>query len=472
MRQDSRRFAVTLSVVGLLVSVFAGMHVRAELPFTIELKPSTWSGSAPLPELQSFASATTPDGKWLLMCGRTEGLHGFAGTGGSSSPKENFALTVMNHFVYVVDPAARKVWYRSVWHLAPDLAPTLLLTNPENVQVGNKLIIVGGYGYTANEKGMLTQPLLTVVDVKETVAAVMDPDKPIGNAIRQAAPDVFFSVTGGELLHNDGTYYLVFGQNFGGFYTPLTNGKYTFEVRSFQLEDNPSGIPKVIAKSRTGESSQEQFRRRDLNVVPAVRPSGQWGLTVYGGVFTKSFGVWMSPVYADPTGNGVTLTLDDTGFKQQMCQYATANLPIYDSIDKSMYTVLFGGISLVSYNTRLRRFQADAGIPFIDQVSCIHRDARGKSVEYLVTNDSGAPLVFPGLLGAESKLIPTSAARSLFTNECLDLGRLSGRTLVGYIFGGIEADKPNHGTTYASDQLFEVYVTPDPSPGIRVVVSE
>ncbi len=471
MRQDSRRFAVTLSVIGLLVSVFPGIHVRAELPFTIELQASTWSGSAPLPELQSFAFATTPNGKWLLICGRTEGLHGFAGTGGSSSPKENFALTAMNYFVYVVDPAAGKVWYRDLNQMAPDYAPGLLLTNPQSVQVGNKLIIVGGYGYTENHKGMLTQPLLTVVDVDETVAAVID-HKPIGNAIRQAAPDVFFQVAGGELLHNADTFYLVFGQNFGGFYTPLTNGKYTFEVRSFQLEDDPSGKPKVTGKTRTGSSSQEQFRRRDLNVVPAVRPSGEWGLTVYGGVFTKSFGAWQTPVYGDPSVNGVTLALDDTGFKQQMCQYATSSLPIFDSSDKSMYTVFFGGISLVSYHTGTGRFNTDSAIPFIDQVSCIHRDAGGNSEEYLVTDDRGVPVVFPGLFGAESRLIPTSAARSLFTNECLDLRGLTGRTLVGYIFGGIQAEQPNHGPTFASDKLFEVYVSPDPSPGIPVVLSE
>ena len=78
-----------------------------------------------------------------------------------------------------------------------------------------------------------------------------------GESIRQTKPNVLFEVSGGELLQQNGIFYLVFGQNFGGFYTPETNGKYTFQARWFQLDTNASPI--VVKASGSAGSSHHQM---------------------------------------------------------------------------------------------------------------------------------------------------------------------------------------------------------------------
>ena len=466
----------TLRLV-LFVSVFAAALLRAnantrgaDLPFTVELVPAAWNDAATLPRLQAYACATGSDGRWLLMCGRTAGLHGFAGTSGTAPLSGNFAYAAMNPYAFVVDPADGKVSQRLLHELvAPEIASTLMVTNPQFTQAAKQLVICGGYGYTANQKGMLTQPLATVVDVDATIAAIVNGTTAPAGAIHQTKPNVLFEVAGGELLQRNGTFYLVFGQNFGGFYTPDTNGAYTFQTRWFQLDTGANPVA-VKTSGSVGGPETPQFRRRDLNVVPALRPDGSWGITVYGGVFTPDNGGWQQPVYIDPAADGAKMTLDATPFRQQMNQYAAATLAAYDSNDKSMYTVIFGGVGLVSYNPLLKRFNSDSELPFVNQVSCIRRDVSAVSAEFLLLTTNGQPLAYPNLQGPEAKLLPSIQSQDCFKDEILDLRGIQGRRLIGYIFGGIASDKPNRGKTTATNTVFEVYVTPMPGPALPVVL--
>jgi hypothetical protein len=441
----------------------------AEVPFRLELAPPAWSKDSALPQLQAYACATGSDGRWLLMCGRTAGLHGFAGTSGTAPLNGNFAYAAMNPYAYVVDPTTGKVTQRLLQELVPtDLASTLMVTNPQFTQAGKNLIVCGGYGYTANQKGMLTQPLATVIDVDATIAAIVN-GTTAGKSIRQTKTNALFQVAGGELLQKNDTFYLVFGQNFGGFYTPDTNGDYTFETRWFQLDTSTDPVD-VKASGRAGGPGTSEFRRRDLNVVPALRSDGTWGISVYGGVFTKANGVWQQPVYIDPTPNGVKMTLDTSGFQQKMNQYAAASLVACDSKDKSMYTVIFGGIGLVSYNPSLKKFFSDSEIPFVDQVSCVRRDNSGASAEFLLMTSDSQPLTYPNLQGPEAKLLPALKSRDFYKEGILDLRKVQDRSLVGYIFGGIATTKPNRGKTTATNTVFEVYLTPQPAPALPVAL--
>jgi hypothetical protein len=99
-----------------------------------------------------------------------------------------------------------------------------------------------------------------------------------------------------------------------------------------------------------GAGPDSPFHRRDLNVVDAIRPDGSRGITVYGGVFTKTAGPWVNPVYIDQDPKGkITLTLDQK-FEQKVSQYDCPHLLMYDPATRTMFTTLFGGISFYYYN--------------------------------------------------------------------------------------------------------------------------
>jgi len=71
----------------------------------------------------------------------------------------------------------------------------------------------------------------------------------------------------------------------------------------------------------------------------------------------------------------------------------------------------------------------------------------------------------PSLLGTNAAYVPNPDVPA-YDNGVIDLRQLGGRTLVGYMAGGIEASQPNAGwmmqSSIASDRMLGVYVTPLP----------
>ena len=175
------------------------------------------------------------------------------------------------------------------------MAEALTVTGAQFVQVKDKLYITGGYGLSSDASFMLTYRQLTVVDVDATVDAVLS-GAPVGDHIRQTVPDEYLRVTGGELEYLDGTFLLVFGQSFDFAYTPGTAGRYTHQVRPFQVIDDGKSVTIVKGTPAGAPASDPEFRRRDLNVVPVIHPDGRRGFTVFGGVFTPHGGPWSRPI--------------------------------------------------------------------------------------------------------------------------------------------------------------------------------
>ena len=227
---------LALVLVGFVVALSPPAPARADgLPFTVAVKDTGWAG----PPLQGYAVARVSDGRRLLLCGRTEGLHGQHRKGQPPGLRGNF--TGFNDRMYVVDLAARRVDSRQLTDLVPpDVVPSLQVTNPGFVQVGDRLYVAGGFGFTPDSASMLTYARLTVIDVSAAAQAVAA-GAPLGGALRQSAPNELFQVAGGELEHIGDRFYLVFGQVFAGFYTPKSNGAYTCEVRSFRVDDPGRG---------------------------------------------------------------------------------------------------------------------------------------------------------------------------------------------------------------------------------------
>lgn len=435
------------------------------VPFAIEFQPVQWApphGSPNvLPKLQSFAVGVTSNGLWVLMCGRTAGLHGFAeGASSDDPPSSNFPLRELNDRVYVVDLKSQNVWSADLQRLFGDLANSLRVTNPQSCQVGSHLIVVGGYGYTTSGRAMSTKDTLTRIDLDQLAKAVINPSEPVGRLAQQAAHQRL-QVAGGVLLHDSGVFYLAYGQNFAGFYTPTTNGVYTHEVRTFQLKETGGQLElaDVRAYPPPSDELKDEFRRRDLNVAPVLRGQGlTWGMSVLGGVFTRDTNsVFTHPIQVQPTAQGVSLTVS-TQDEQLMSQYETASVSLWS--EGTNYTVLMGGISLVYYDARRNVFARDDHIPFIDQVSCVAQND-DTFLEYLMikpeTQDT--PVTLPARMGAEAHYV-SALSGDLIDRGVIRLDLLSGRTLVGRIFGGIVAEEANGGPTDATDAIIEVWITP------------
>jgi hypothetical protein len=153
-----------LQVTVMLIFLFSVNFVKADSdPYSVELEQID---IADAPAIQSFAFAQS-EGKWLFIGGRINGLHGFSAS--NSFPKQ-----FSNKFIYVIDPVTHQVWSRNIFLDLPfAVADQLRSTNMQYTQVGNKLYYLGGYGYDSTSNSLLTFPLLKVIDISETINAVM-----------------------------------------------------------------------------------------------------------------------------------------------------------------------------------------------------------------------------------------------------------------------------------------------------------
>jgi hypothetical protein len=266
----------------------------------------------------------------------------------------------------------------------------------------------------------------------------------------------------------------VFGQSFSGNYNPNKDGSYTNQVRSFDIVDNGTSLS--IA-NLTSTPADDDYRRRDLNVFPVLRPGAgnqlEEGLTVLSGVFTPSFGAWTVPVEIDSSGNP---TMDDPAapgtFKQGYNGYHSAKLGLFSEAANSMHEVLFGGISLQYMNTQTMQSETDHDLPFINDITSVMIDAAGNYNQHwlgqfpVINDTEGKRLRF----GANAEFF-LAAGLPTFDNGIIKLDELAGPTVLGYIFGGLMANGPHTRSgdppaiSSASNLIFTVVYTPVPEPG-------
>jgi hypothetical protein len=442
------------------------------LPYNIGVQAYDF-GSADLPTLQSFAAGEY-DGKWVLIAGRTNGLHGF-----TNSSAQNFPASAQNNDVWVIDPVNKQSWHRSLVSdstISAQMLAELTPTNTEFSQLGDRLYMVGGYGVRGTGTGFTTQNALTAIDLPGMIDWVMTGNGTASSHIRQAH-DPTFQVTGGDLYPLNGHMQLVFGQNFLGGYTPATEGAYTQQIRSFDIVDNGTTLSFANAASTTPSAN---YRRRDLNVFPTVaRASGGTltnGLVALSGVFTTTNGAWTVPVQIDSNGNPSMAdpTLATT-FKQGMNNYNSAKLGLFSESTNQMQEVLFGGISLTDFNRSTNTFVQDNNLPFINQITSVVIDQNGNYSQHLlgefpqILDQSGNQLRF----GAEAEFFLAPGVPT-YDNGVIKLDALTKPTVLGYIFGGLFANAPNTqgvagAVSGASNQIFEVDYSPVSEPATMIL---
>ena len=423
---------------------------EASLPFSIQIEVADFS----LPTgIQAYASANYK-GKWLLLAGRTNGLHGF------DNVLNNFPPLAQNREVYVIDPTTGSSWHRSLTdgELSQEEIDCLSVTAPQSFQKGNILYLVGGYGINTLTGEMETKSTLTKINVSKMIQWVITGSPSAKKAINQIS-NPLLQVTGGFLFQaNDHQpFLLMLGQNFQGLYTDNSNGIYTKQIRPFWLNDNGNKMS-ILPSSST--KTNPDYRRRDLNIVPILH-NNQPAYTAFAGVFTLDTGVWTVPITIFPDGSSFEPDPSDPKtFKQAMNHYDCPSFGLYSTKNNEMFVLFPGGISYGFFSGGV--FTTDSEIPFTNQVTTIKIDNQNNYTQYLM-NGEYPFLVSTGsnpgnqlLFGAEAAFFPKDGI-PLFNNGVIQLDALPNEpTVIGYIVGGIMSTLPN--TNFITDSTSSPYV--------------
>lgn len=165
------------SIVVAVPSAHANNQTPDVTPVTVGAAPyqiglcSYDMDQAVVPTLHSFAAGQYDD-KWVVIAGRSNGLHGFDIIG-----SDNFPVASQNREVWVIDPISKQIWSRSLADassgLTADQLATLTPANNQFTQIGDRLYMTGGYGATATATGGRdTFSALSAIDLPGLISAV------------------------------------------------------------------------------------------------------------------------------------------------------------------------------------------------------------------------------------------------------------------------------------------------------------
>lgn len=429
----------------LLTLISIGFSVYSQQNFNVEIAPLVIEDA---PGVQSYSWGKTTDNKWVIIGGRIDGLH-------QRQPFAAFLAADNNTTITVIDVVTKQVWSKSLSTLSSGIYEQLQATNQNFYQRENTLYITGGYGFSAFLNDHVTYPNLTAVALDGVANAVIN-NASLTPFFRQIT-DEKLAITGGQMGYLNDTFYLCGGQLFEGRYNPMgpTFGpgfiqKYANAIKKFTIEDDGTNL-QISNYSETIDSIN--LHRRDYNMSPQIFPDGSRGFTMFSGVFNPNDLPYLNAVDVSETGYTV-----NNNFNQYLSQYHSAKVPLYDSLANEMHTLFFGGMSQYTLDEAGELVQ-DNEVPFVKTISLVTRKADGTMQEKKLT------LEMPTLLGAGAEFIPIKNVTLYIDHEIVHLNNITGRTLIGYIYGGIESSAPNiffsnTGTqSSASGQIFEVYIT-------------
>lgn len=417
--------------------------LNKEFPYSIRLEQAAIDS---FPALQSFSIATA-QGKWLMIGGRTDGLH-------RKQPWATFDEAGQNKFIYVADPVNNKVWKTSLQNLPVSVIEQFQSTNMGFCQMDNRLVLTGGYGYSQSNDEHITFPYLTVIQVNEMINAIIN-DQPIADFITQVK-DERMAITGGRLAHLKDTLILAGGQRFDGRYNPMgpDHGPgftqvYSNEIRKFTLNFSDK---MVAVKNYNAIRDSINLHRRDYNLVPQVFNKSELGFTMFSGVFKYNVDLPYTN-FVDIASGSYVLNND---FEQKLNHYHSAVMPFYSKNTNAMTAVFFGGIAQYSPNKN-GKVKSNTNVPFTKTISVIIR--KEASVK-----EFSLPLEMPGYLGAAAEFVYNPDA-NMYLEGIIDADAFSNKEiLVGYIVGGINSTDKNifwinsGKESSASGEIIKVYI--------------
>lgn len=428
------------TILLFILNTILGIAQQIPFNYSVKLKPVS---VANLPGLHSFAAGQS-GGKWLIIGGRKDGLH-------ARQPFNAFPVTSNNTDIFVVDINTQQFWTASVNSLSTGLKEQLQSTNMNFYQDNDSLYIIGGYGYSNSTLDHLTFPNLTSISVSGLISAITNSTSII--PYFKQITDQNFAANGGQLGKIGNTFFLVGGHRFDGRYNPMGNTTYTQTyvdgIKKFTI--NNSGT-QLSYNNYTVITDQVHLHRRDYNLVPQIFPNGEEGYTISSGVFQISANVpFLYPVDIKASGH-----IPQPSFNQYLSNYHSAKLALYDSINNTMHTIFFGGMSQYSYVNNV--LTQDNNVPFVKTISRVSRDASGNLQENMFPN------LMPALIGASSEFIHNLTLPH-YKSEILKLSKITADSvLAGHIYGGIYSPQTNPFTgnqtsvTNAHNTIYEVWI--------------
>jgi len=438
-----------MNFVSFFPLLFAAVAPPTQLPFTVEACEDVSNQFPGAPRVQSFAFGQW-QGRWVFIGGRVAGYHSVGGGAAEFLEKD------ANQDVWVVDTnvTPSKTYHAPLAQLPASLAPVRDQWSSAAllyVQDGSKLYVAGGYGRDHSGK-WVTFPLTSQVDLPQLIDGVMRGQLPASSIMFASSPSV--QSAGGELINLGADFYLVMGHVFTGTYTAFEGQGEKSRESVSQVYLNEIRRLKIECAARTGLivrlietfKDEAEFHRRDLNATESLSPQGL-GLAIYGGVFTPETQLsYSKPIYLMPGKP----PLVDASFEQKMNAYNCPRLLLYSKESQTMHTTLFGGISRHTWNAATGTFAENPkvgdksasiyldGMQWSDQISTISRVMTPGEEN---TIETVQPSSLPAFLGADGVFIPLpDVARAHTGTSIMNLDALPpGKTLVGYIYGGIRA---------------------------------
>lgn len=428
-----KKFFTVFAISFLCISISKG-----QLNFTLELD------TAPItvmPGVHSGAFANH-NGYWFFIGGRTNGLHGFL------TPNA-FPSSGINDSIYMIDPVNNLRWAQSTSAFDTTLKEMLQSSSFQHTQRDSMLYIIGGYGFNDALYDYITQPHLVAVNLNALQNAMINQTN--AEPLFRMMTDSTLAVCGGQMFASDTVFHLVFGHRFDGRYSENDSSgfyvqTYTNSITSFVLHDD--GVNLSIS-TPTFLKDTINFHRRDYNLVPQKFPDGTIGYTAFTGVFRYEAPLPYLDCINIYDGNTYEMI---PNFNQNLNQYHTATMPVYDVQNNIMQTVFFGGTALYTYDTLTQQLVQDTMVPFVNTISKVTRMADSTLVE------SVFPITMPALMGTNATFIHTPNA-PMIDGLFLDINNVQGNTHVGYIVGGILSPSANISQTgaYVSSAVSTVY---------------
>lgn len=427
------------AIIGLL-----GIYnVQSQVTFPYELMFNSRQISG-LPGLHSF-SIGQHDGKWLIVGGRTDGLH-------ARQPFAAFPAAHNNTNMYVIDPVLSQVVSLSVNVLPTAFREQLQSTNQCFYQDADTLYIIGGYSYAASVNQWITFPSAISIVLPEAISAIKNGNSPL-SAMKRIENEVF-AVTGGYIGKIGQRLYLVGGHRFDGRYNPLGGPsytqQYTEQIRRFRFENSGQSLLFFDYETIT---DQLHFHRRDFNLISQIFPDGSEGLTISSGVFQHNVDLpFLYPVDINESGYQPR-----TLFNQYLSHYHSAKVSLYDSHNKENHTIFFGGMSQYYYENG--QLVQDDLVPFVSTISRLSRDSANALFEYAL------PYNMEGFRGSSAEFVLNKELPHHPSLKLIKLNDIQADTfLIGSIIGGIYSPTKNPfannqtQTTQADANIVDVFL--------------
>ncbi len=427
--------------VALAACLLLGMSVSGiAQPLKVRYAAST----QPFTPLHSYSAGEL--GEQVLFFGgiRGQGLHTLTQSGGDVA----FPLSVYSDQIYLVDQASQTRYSGGVSHLSQAVRQALRHTGAAHVQIGNTLIIPGGYGPLDGGNRWTTKASMLRINLP-AVRDALRAGTPVPESAFTIVPSAAAQVAGAVGVKLGGQRWaLVGGSNFTGDYglgelgvDPFTN-IYSNTVAFF---DDSSVTPAVPFKTFT---DPYWLHRRDLNALP-ITVNNAPAVVLHGGVFNSS-APWEEPVTIGL--NDAVATVHDT-YLQATNQYEAASASFYSASAGTNRVVIFGGLSYKVWDEQYQQFYYDFLVPWVDIVT-------------ETTYANGVPVPNSEKVIGRA-LLPTTNTRLVLRPNIPvdDRGQVlidslpRNEILLGRVFGGLQAPLPAPDpVTYPSSNVYDVYL--------------